>query len=316
MYDHPAAYRRIRVQVGTGVSQVPAILDLPKGRGPFSAVVLMPGSGPENFNEQILGGPEEPFRDIADGLASAGIAVLRYDKPTYVNPPAFEGPHNVWRVTPKYTDLVDAQSAIRLLLHHTKIAHASVFLLGHSLGGYLAPLIGEQMPRLAGLVMLAAPAQPIVDYLVPQTRYLDSLKGPLTSQERTALQVLTHEVQEAQNPRLKASAPRSTLPFGLPAPYWLFYHRYDALSTVSHLTMPLLILQGGRDYQVPPSNLTQWETALKGHPNATFHLFPQLDHLFVSGKGLSTPETYLQPGHVAPEVVKMIASWIRSHSRR
>ena len=66
------------------------------------------------MNEQISQGPEEPFRDLAGGPASSGIEVLRYDKPTYVNPTAFEGQAHTARVTTSVTDVQDAEAAVWL----------------------------------------------------------------------------------------------------------------------------------------------------------------------------------------------------------
>ncbi len=313
-YDHPTAFRRVQVSIGSGYLRVPAQLDVPIGRGPFPAVVLIPGSGPENMNEQVSQGPEEPFRDIADGLASSGIEVLRYDKPTYVNPTAFEGQAHAPRVTPSVTDAQDAAAAAVWLSHEASVKSGRVFLLGHSLGGAIAPLVAKRVRAVEGLILLAAPAQPLASYLVPQESYLDRLHGPLTPGEKQQLRQLADQVQRAMNPTLTAKTPNAALPFGLPAGYWQFYQHYSAPRTAAALHMPMLLLQGGSDYQVPPTDLRMWQTKLAHHRRATFHLFPSLDHLFVPVTGPSTPADYLQPGHVAPEVIAMITAWVHAHT--
>jgi uncharacterized protein len=68
------------ILIGKGIWSLPGTLSLPKGDGPFPAVILVHGSGPLDRDETI--GPNKPFRDLAHGLASRGIAVLRYEKRT------------------------------------------------------------------------------------------------------------------------------------------------------------------------------------------------------------------------------------------
>ena len=313
-YDHPTAFRRVQVNIGSGYLRVPAQLDVPSGRGPFPGVVLIPGSGPENMNEQVLQGPEEPFRDLAAGLASSGIEVLRYDKPTYVNPSAFEGQAHAARVTPAITDVQNAEAAAVWLSHNPGVMSGRVFLLGHSLGGAVAPLVAKRVRAVEGLILLAAPARPLVSYLVPQESYLDRLHGPLTPGEKQQLRQLAGQVQRALSPTLTAKTPNTALPFGLPAHSWQFYQPYSAPLTAAALHTPMLILQGGRDYQVPPTDLRMWQTALARHRRVIFHLFPSLDHLFMSVTGPSTPADYLLQRHVAPEVIAMITAWVHAHT--
>jgi dipeptidyl aminopeptidase/acylaminoacyl peptidase len=72
----------------------------------------------------------------------------------------------------------------------------------------------------------------------------------------------------------------------------------------------MLILQGERDYQVTPAEYAQWQAALSGSKNATFHLYPGLNHLFIAGVGPASPGEYARPGHVAEDVIRDIATWI------
>ena len=100
--------------------------------------------------------------------------------------------------------------------------------------------------------------------------------------------------------------------FFAPAAYWLDLAGYDPATTARSLNVPILVLQGGRDYQVTAKDFDGWKAALAAAPNATFRLFPKLNHLLVEGEGPSTPAEYERPGHVAVEVVEAIAAWARA----
>jgi fermentation-respiration switch protein FrsA (DUF1100 family) len=118
----------------------------------------------------------------------------------------------------------------------------------------------------------------------------------------------------AQSPDLTASTPASELPVGVPASYWLDLHSYDPLATAAGLGIPMLFVQGGRDFQVVPSELAGWQHALEGRVKVTFKVYPALDHLMFAGSGPSKSSDYAVPGqHVSPELVSDVSVWIGSH---
>jgi hypothetical protein len=84
---------------------------------------------------------------------------------------------------------------------------------------------------------------------------------------------------------------------------------YHPAALAAESSVPMLILQGGRDYQVRMKDFELWKAGLAGRKGVTMHSYPKLNHLFVTGDGKSTPEEYSQPGHVAPEVIDDIAAW-------
>ncbi len=187
-----------------------------------------------------------------------------------------------------------------------------VFLAGHSLGAYLAPRIAAGVPgELRGLVLLEAPSTPLAELILTQERYLASLGGASPDPSMgAALDDLAAKVQLAESPDLSPSTPASQLPLGIPASYWIDLRSYDPLSTAAGLDLPMLFTQGGRDYQVPPSELQPWRDALAGRSNVAFKTYPALDHLLFAGSGPATPAEYALPSHVAPEVVTDVATWI------
>jgi hypothetical protein len=79
------------------------------------------------------------------------------------------------------------------------------------------------------------------------------------------------------------------------------------------LKLPILILQGGRDYQVTRADLDGWKHGLETSQNVSFKIYPDLNHLFISGEGNSSPQEYEKPGHLSGAVVTDIANWIVSN---
>lgn len=278
-------------------------LTLPTGKGPFPAVVLVQGSGPQDLDETI--GPNKPFRDIADGLGKAGIASLRYDKRAFDYAAKIAAEPD-FTVDDEVSD--DALAAARLLAKQPSIDPRRVFVLGHSEGAMLAPRIARRDPALAGIIMLAAPARPLLEVSREQIRAAGA-RGASPGQVTAALQANAAEqaLLDAANP---AHPPTGTYA-GAPQGWWLSLHDYHQLAVAESLALPMLILQGGRDFQVSPTlDFDRWKQALAGHANVTFHLYPGLGHLFRPAGKTGTVADYLQPGAVDPEVIGDIARWI------
>jgi dienelactone hydrolase len=305
-YVDREAFSEQTVTVGTGTQwALPGTLSLPQGAGPFPVVVLVQGSGPLDRDETI--GPNRPFRDLAWGLASQGIAVLRYDKRTYVYPAKLDASS----ITVQEETIDDALAAARLLRTLPQIDPKSIYILGHSLGGMVAPRIGRQDPSLAGLVVLAGNTRPLEDIILDQVRYLDSLDGGPTAGRAAQLEKVEAQVARAKDPKLSVGTPASELPLGIPAAYWLDLRGYDPATAAQTLDMRLLVLQGARDYQVTTADFAGWQAALAGHPNTRLILYPDLNHEFMTGTGKSTPAEYEKVGHVAEQVITDVVAWIK-----
>ncbi|HPC77851.1 MAG TPA: dienelactone hydrolase family protein, partial [bacterium] len=98
---------------------------------------------------------------------------------------------------------------------------------------------------------------------------------------------------------------------GAPGSYWLDLINYNPLESIKNLELPILVLQGDRDYQVTVDDFKLWQEELKDKPNVTFKLYKGLNHLFIYGEGKSTTEEYYRPGNVSQEVIEDIANWIK-----
>jgi dienelactone hydrolase len=301
-YVHKDAFQEREVTVGAGEWALPGTLSMPVGAGPFPALVLVHGSGPNDRDETV--GKEMPFRDLAWGLASRGVAVLRYEKRTREHGSRLAG---VKDLTVQQETVDDALAAAELLRHTQGIDPRRVFVLGHSLGGMLIPRIGQQDPKLAGLIVMAGAARPLEDIILEQVSYLAATDGQVTDAEKSQIESLRAEVA-----RVKALKPGDTgTALGAPDSYWLDLHGYNPPEAAKALKELLLILQGERDYQVTMDNFAAWKKALGGRPGVTFKTYPKLNHLFVEGEGKSTPADYDTPGHVSEAVIADVAGWVK-----
>ncbi|MCZ7538991.1 MAG: alpha/beta fold hydrolase [Anaerolineae bacterium] len=307
-YADPSAFVEREIVLNEGSEwELPGVLSMPQGEGPFPAVVLVHGSGPNDRDETI--GPNKPFADLAYGLASQGIAVLRYDKRTLVHGTAMV---EAGDLTVNDETVDDALAAVALLRQTDGIDPDRVFVLGHSLGGYLAPRIASRDPNLTGLIILAGSTRSLVDSVRMQSRYLAMLDGELSEADEAALAELETVLQATEN--VQPGDDPATLLFNTPASYWLDLKEYDPAALAAELALPMLILQGGRDYQVTLDDFAGWEAALGHRDDVTLRVYPDLNHgFFVSGEGPGAPAEYEQPGHVAAEVIEDIARWILAH---
>jgi dienelactone hydrolase len=304
-YVHSEAFREQPVTVGQGKWALPGTLSLPIGSGSFPAVVLVHGSGPSDRDETV--GPNKPFSDLAQGLASAGIAVLRYEKRTKQYPA--ECVALGAQLTVQEETIDDAVVAVALLGKTPGVDPKRIFVLGHSLGGMLAPRIAKASPGIAGLVIMAAGNRGLEDAMIEQMDYIASLQPNKSAEESKQFEKFKTEMAKVKALTTN-DVTSSTSVLGAPPRYWLDLRGYVPARAAKDLKCPLLILQGGRDYQATVTDYEIWQENLKGKTSVTFKLYPALNHLFISGEGKCTPQEYEKPGHVAAEVVRDIAQWL------
>ncbi|AQZ62182.1 Hydrolase (HAD superfamily) [[Actinomadura] parvosata subsp. kistnae] len=296
------------VTVGSGALAVPGTLSLPRGDGPWPAVVLLSGGGP--FDRDATSGPNKPLKDLAWGLAGRGVAVLRFDKVTHTHAAqvaALPG----FTMNDEYVP--HAVAAVHLLQRHPAVDAARVFVAGHSMGGKAAPRVAAAEPSVAGLVLLAADTQPMHRAAVRVVRHL-AAQDPGA---QAAVETITRQAARVDDPDLSAETPAAELPFGYSGAYWLDLRGYDPVATAAALGKPMLILQGGRDYQVTVADdLAGWRAGLAHRKDVTIRVHDADDHLFFPGSGPSTPADYHRPQHVDAAVVTGIADWLLSTCER
>jgi len=271
------------VTVGASGWSLPGTLSMPL-EATVPAVVLVHGSGPSDRDETI--GANKPFRDLAWGLADRGIAVLRYEKRTRQYPDRVVLERNL---TVREEVIDDALAAVAVLRKHERIDAKRVFVAGHSLGGMLAPRIAAGDPSLAGIIIMSGGTRRLLDAAREQLAYLATLDPDSADPDKVVEQ-------------LRRAVPES---------YWKDLDAYSATATAAKLTMPMLILQGERDYQVTAQDVQAWRDALRGHAGVTIKTYPTLNHLYQPGEGKSTPAEYQKAGHIPAFVLDDIAAWIK-----
>lgn len=282
-YVKPDSFTSSEVVVGKAPFALPGTLTVPRGKGPFPAVVLVHGSGPNDRDERV--GASAPFKDLAEGLASRGVMVLRYDKRTFVHGKALVGKP----ITLDQEVIDDALLAVELLASRKDTG--KIFVVGHSLGAALAPEIASRSQRIAGAVLLAAPARKPKEIVLQQLRYLGTPADQVAATERAF------------------DDPAGNV-LGAPVAYWNELAKKEPIAVAKKLGKPLLVLRGARDYQVIEEDLAAWKAALEGMPNAAVMTIEKANHLFVEGEGKSMPAEYGVPGHVAVDVITRVAAFV------
>lgn len=308
-YIDLSSFQEKDVKIGKGEWKLPAKLVIPQGEGPFPVIILIHGSGPNDMDGSI--GPNKPFRDIAWGISKYKIASLRYDKGTKVYPEKFAQFKEGFTVMEEVIE--DVLSAIEFLKGERVIDKNKIFILGHSLGGMLAGRIANLSPDISGIIIMAGPIRSLEDLIWDQVNYIYSLDGEISEEERTQLTLLKIECEKIKDKDLENKYSHGELILGISVKYWVDLKNYNPVETVKKLNIPVLILQGERDYQVTLEDFNGWKGALSPLNNFEFKLYPKLNHLFMEGEGKSTPEEYKKEGHIPEYVIKDIADWINKN---
>jgi fermentation-respiration switch protein FrsA (DUF1100 family) len=302
---------REREVIIPGPVQLEGTLTLPAGDGPFPALVIVHGSGAGDRDGTL--GPNKPYRDLAQGLAQRGVAVLRYEKRSRAQP--------MWFLNRGFTVrdevIEDAVAALALLREQPEVDASRTFLAGHSLGGILAPRIAATDGKLAGFVMVAgAWVTPLPQLMLKQLDYIASVSSSADSarvmSQRSAIGAMVDRIEKLT----PADSASTTLLMGAPAAYWLDLRGYDPVAALLDRSEPVLLIQGGRDYQVTPAMLDEFLGRLGKRENTTIRRYPSLNHLLIAGEGVPRPAEYATAGNVSEEVIADVANWVLQASPR
>ena len=305
----------------------PAMLCLPK-QDIKAMVVFVHGSGPNDMDETI--GPNKIFKQIAHELAKYGIGSLRYDKRTYL---VKQGKIDInFHSDLEHIVVSDASGAVDFIASIESIKEKPIFVVGHSLGAYAAPLIAKQNNKVAGIVIMAGNSRPLEDLIVEQYKYLYE-RGGFSKAEKTEIKKIKQQAKNVKSLRKDIDKGKiKDLPLVNDTSFWLSLNAYNPIETAKYLYIPILNIHGSRDYQVPKEDFKKWYSESKrkiiiysrlekdGEPikfksnPVTFISYFGLNHLFIYGKGKSYPEEYNRQGNVSKLMISDMANWMLFNS--
>jgi dienelactone hydrolase len=306
-----APYTAQEVTVPAGGYVLGGTLLLPKGgHAPYPAVITITGSGQQDRDEALgIAGLEHfrPFRQIAEALASAGIAVLRVDDRGVGKSTGAETLDSA--TTSSFAG--DTRAQVAYLRTRPEIDPDRIALVGHSEGGVIAPMVAASDPRIAAIVLLAGTAKSGGEVSVEQLTDLLSRDTTKTASERAA-------ILEQQREAVRKVLAGEDLPGQRYMRWMREYFSYDPLPTMRKVKQPVLILQGGRDRQVPPDHADLLARAARegGNTDVTEHVFPTLNHLFLPATtGAVSEYSSLEVTSLGADVIDTIRDWLVKHLR-
>lgn len=284
---------------------------LPKnGARPFPAVVTITGSGQQTRDEPIpIPGLEKykPFRQIAEALASRGIAVLRVDDRGVGSSGGRET--LMTATTSGFAD--DTRAEVAYLRSRSEIDGKRIALVGHSEGGSIAPMVASTDSQIAAIVLMAGPGkrgdQITMDQLNAALERMPNLTAEQKEQQRAQQLEIIHAVQTGGD--------LSKYPAQVRLPWIKEFWTYDPLPTIRQVHQPILILQGALDRQVTAEQAAMLEQAARavGNKDVTVHVFPNLNHLFLPAKtGAFDEYPHLETTVIPDDVLKTLGDWLEA----
>ncbi len=323
-------------EIEVGVDNPPAGLRLactltePRGRGPFPAVVLFTGSGPQDRDESLMG--HKPFLVLSDAITRRGVAVLRCDdRGIGKSTGTFAG-----ATTLEFAS--DALAAVAALRARPEIARAHVGVAGHSEGGAVAAIAAAQSKDVAFIVLLAGAALPGDQILDLQRAWLEKETGATDAQvaESKAIWDRVYAIIKAEKDDGVAKKKLRAIYDGLPssvradleqggfdavvkqvlAPWFRAFLSLDPRTFLAQVRVPVLAINGELDRQVPAdANLPAMKKALAQDNDVTVRELPGLNHLFQTAKTGSPNEYASIDETMAPSMLALVSDWIARHGK-
>lgn len=329
----PYPYKQEEITFNQGNIQLSGTLTIPAGKGPFKAVVLVSGSGPQDRDEALLG--HRPFLVLSDYLTRQGIIVLRYDdRGTAKSTGDFE-----IATTADFTD--DALAAVAYLRSRKDLKISDIGIAGHSEGGMVAPMAASRSKHVDYIVMMAGPGISCDSLLMLQGDLITQASGlpdtaiyysNLMRRDMIAITKTEPDIDARREALLGYYANfMLTTPLEVQSilgvthangqatadafcSNWMHYFlRYDPAPVLKKLKIPVLAVNGSTDLQVPAKeNLEGIERNLKlgGNKHYTIHQFENLNHLFQTSASGNPAEYATNPETFNEAAMAVIASWI------
>ena len=290
------------------------LLTLPdNAAAPVPAVVFVHGSGASNMDEKV--GKLTPFKDLAQGLARHGIASVRYDKRSFAHGFKMLRDKSL-EVTVKTETIDDAILATELLKKDPRIDPERVFIIGHSMGGMLAPRIDAEGGNYAGLIIMAGSPRKLEEIILDQNEAaLRSSKGFvnwIVKKQVAKFAAMFDGMYELSD----AEARKKKMGGGTTLYYFKEMGEHPVSGYLLATVKPILIMQGEKDFQATAEkDFAAYKQLLAGRSNVTFRLYENLSHAFVPsvyGDIMKAKQEYNVEQHISNEMIEDIASWINN----
>jgi dienelactone hydrolase len=288
------------------------LLTLPENiTEPVPAVVFVHGSGSSNMDEKV--GQLTPFKDLAEGLANKGIASIRYDKRSFAHGLKMVRDKSTI-ITVKEETIDDAILATELLKKDSRIDSHNIFIIGHSMGGMLAPRIDSEGGKYKGLIIMAGTPRKLEDVMLEQNEdVLSSTKGLVNWIVRKQVAKLSglfsglYELSDEEAKKKKVMG-------GTTLYYFKEMGEHSVADYLATTKKPMLIVQGEKDFQVSvEKDFNEYKRLLNDKTNVEFRLYENLNHAFVNylySDILKAKQEYNTERHIGEEVISDIADWI------
>ena len=303
-----------KITIGTKY-ELSGLLTIPDtGNTPYPAVVLVHGSGPNNMNEKV--GNTYFFRDLAEGLAKHGIASIRYDKRTFVYGKKLlkDHPRNL---TINEESIEDALFATSLLRKDPRINPGKIFIAGHSMGGMIVPRIDREGGDFAGIIILAGSPRKLEEIIVEQIdNYLkdaNTIVKWIVNKQTSKIRKKIERIYDMTDEEAMA-----TSIFGryVKVYYLKEWGSKSVADYLKDLSKPILVIQGDADFHVSVEmDFEKYKEILTNHENASFKLYPNLNHLFmptVYGDIKKAKKEYKKAQKIEEYVINDIADWVKA----
>ncbi|MBP2160028.1 MULTISPECIES: S9 family peptidase [Asticcacaulis] len=318
----PYAERDVAIPSSGNIS-LAGTYSVPDGKGPFPAIVLVSGTGPNTRDEDVEG--HKVFQVLSDALNRQGVAVLRYDKRGAGKSTGNYG----MATTNDFTD--DAEAVLNWLSQQPEVKVESIGIIGHSEGGIIAPAVAVRNAKTAYVAVIAGPGvrgdrlfllqSPLVSasYGTPQDHitkrqafdeklYAAALSSPDPVVARTRVQAV---VDQGLKDKVIDAGEAKSLPGSTTTPWMRQFLANDPANTLAKVRQPILVLNGSLDLQVPAKeNLAAIRQALKNNPRADIRELPGLNHLLQTAKAGSPAEYGDIDETIAPSALEQITTWI------
>lgn len=269
--------------------------------------VLIHGSGPQDMDLTI--GPNKFFKNLAFGLSEKGYSVVRYNKITYNHASALLSENNELTLKNEYFSSVNA--AINFINSNSNLQDKKMILIGHSLGVNAATFYANNN-KVDGLILLAGSPRNLAEIYGEQLEYIFNLDNELNEIEKKEIASFENKMTYYKSLKEDSEVLQDSLPMGLPKSYLDYLYKFNSIDNLKKSDKPILLVNGGTDYQVTEKDFNIWKNKLSHKKNVKLIYLKDLNHIFAKKDRMSVPEDYNNYSPIAPILFDELFNWIKT----